>query len=290
MKIALFGKQFGENFLVKFQNIVSFLEKKEVTVSIHHRLAYHIQNEFAMSLERFSTFETVSEDLDMLLSIGGDGTFLEAALLVQDKNIPILGINSGRLGFLAAVAPNEIEKALAHVVAKKYQLEERSLVEIVSPKNLMKNTPFALNELGIFKNNTTSMITVKAYVGKEFLTSYWADGLLIATPTGSTAYSLSAGGPIMAPSCENFVISPVSPHNLTVRPIVIPDNQQVRLKVNCRSSHFLVSLDSRFERVSSGTEIVLQKAGFSIKVVKFGEMCFYKTLRNKLMWGLDKRN
>lgn len=290
MNIALFGKQFEEKFLTKFQYVLSFLDKEKVNVSVHHRLAQHIESGFGLSLKEYATFENVSEDLDMLLSIGGDGTFLEAALLVQDKNIPILGINSGRLGFLAAVAPQEIEEALAYVVQKEYHTEERTLVEIMSPDNLMGKTPFALNELGIFKNDTTSMITVKAYVGNDFLTSYWADGLLMATPTGSTAYSLSAGGPIIAPSCENFVISPVSPHNLTVRPIVVPDNLKVRFKVDCRSSHFLVSLDSRFERVPSGTEIVVQKAGFTIKVVKFGEMCFYKTLRNKLMWGVDKRN
>lgn len=290
MNIALFGKQFGENFLTKFQYILSFLEKENVKVSIHERLAQHITSEFKVSLKEYPVFESISEDFDMLLSIGGDGTFLEAALLVKDKNIPILGINSGRLGFLAAVAPQEIEKALEHVVKRQYRSENRTLVEIVSPKNLMGETPFALNELGIFKNDTTSMITVQAYVGNDFLTSYWADGLLMSTPTGSTAYSLSAGGPIIVPSCENFVISPVSPHNLTVRPIVIPDNEQVRFKVSCRSSHFLVSLDSRFERVDSGTEIMVKKAGFTIKVVKFGEMCFYKTLRNKLMWGIDKRN
>lgn len=290
MNIALFGKQFSEKFLTEFQYILSFLAQEKVHVSIHKRLAHHVENELSLPLENYPTFETISNDLDMLLSIGGDGTFLEAALLVEDKNIPILGINSGRLGFLAAVAPKDIPKALAYVVKKEYQLEERTLVEIISPKVVMGKTPFGLNELGIFKNDTTSMITVKAYVGDDFLTSYWADGLLMATPTGSTAYSLSSGGPIIAPSCKNFVISPVSPHNLTVRPIVIPDNQKVRFKVSCRSSHFLVSLDSRFERVPSGTEIVVQKAEFTTKVVKFGEMCFYKTLRNKLMWGVDKRN
>lgn len=290
MKIALFGKQFSENFLGKFQYILDFLDSKKVNVIIHKNLVQHIENEFKVSLQSYNSFDVVSEDVDILLSIGGDGTFLEAALLVQDKNIPILGINSGRLGFLAAVAPDEIAEALEFVVNRDYQYEERSLVEIVSPAYLMKETPFALNELGIFKNDTTSMITVKAYVGEDYLTTYWADGLLMATPTGSTAYSLSAGGPIISPACESFVLSPVSPHNLTVRPIVIPDNQQVRFKVNCRSSHFLVSLDSRFERVTSGTEIIVQKARFTIKVVKFGEMCFYKTLRNKLMWGLDRRN
>lgn len=290
MKIALFGKQFNEKFLVKFQYILSFLERKQVAVTIHTKLAKHIESEFGLSLSEFTVFEHISDDLDMLLSIGGDGTFLEAASLVRDKNIPILGINSGRLGFLAAVATQEIEKALECVVKKEYKLEERTLLEIVSPQNLMGDAQFALNELGIFKNDTTSMVTVKAFVGDDFVTSYWADGLLLATPTGSTAYSLSAGGPLIVPSCKNFVLSPVSPHNLTVRPIVIPDNQQVRFKVNCRSSHFLVSLDSRCEKVISGTEIIVQKAPFTIKVVKFAEMSFYKTLRNKLMWGLDKRN
>ncbi len=290
MKIALFGKQFGEKFLSKFQYIVNFLEKKGIVISLDERLADYVEKEFRLSLDAYPTYKEFSEDLDMVLSIGGDGTFLEAALWVRDKNIPILGINSGRLGFLAVVAPNEVEKALNFVVEGKYDLEERSLVKIVSPKNLMESAPFALNEVGIFKTDTTSMITVKAYLGEEFITSYWADGLLMATPTGSTAYSLSAGGAIIAPNCKNFVISPVSPHNLTVRPIVIPDDKQIHFKVNCRSAHFLVSLDSRFERVNSGTEIVVEKADFTIKIVRFSEMSFFKTLRNKLMWGVDKRN
>ncbi len=274
MKIALFGKQFKEN----------------CAVYIHKRLLEHVEEGLGILLSNYSVFEDISEDFDMLLSIGGDGTFLEAALLVEDKNIPILGINSGRLGFLATVASDEIENALQAVLRKDFEIEERSLIELVSPKNLLKKSHFALNELGVLKNDTTSMITVKAYVGDEFLTTYWADGVLIATPTGSTAYSLSAGGPIISPTCENFVISPVSPHNLTVRPIVIPDDQQVRFKVSCRSSQFLISLDAHSEKVESGTEIIIQKAGFTIKVVKFGEITFYNTLRNKLMWGLDKRN
>ncbi len=290
MKIALFGKQFGEKFLSKFQYIINFLEDKGIAVSIDQRLADYVEKEFGMSLNVYPTYKEFSEDLDMILSIGGDGTFLEAALWVRDKNIPILGINSGRLGFLAVVAPHEVEKALDLVINEKYDLEERSLVKIVSPENLMGETPFALNEVGIFKTDTSSMITVKAYLGEKFITSYWSDGLLMATPTGSTAYSLSVGGAIIAPDCENFIISPVAPHNLTVRPIVIPDNRQVRFKVDCRSSHFLVSLDSRFERVSSGTEIVVEKAYFTIKIVRFSEMSFFKTLRNKLMWGVDKRN
>ncbi len=290
MKIALFGKQFGEKFLSKFQYIINFLENKGIAISLDERLADYAEKELGVSLEAYPRYKEFSEDLDMVLSIGGDGTFLEAALWVRDKNIPILGINSGRLGFLAVVAPNEVEKALDFVVEGKYELEERSLVKIVSPENLIGAAPFALNEVGIFKTDTTSMITVKAYLGEEFITSYWADGLLMATPTGSTAYSLSAGGAIIAPNCKNFVISPVSPHNLTVRPIVIPDDKQVHFKVNCRSAQFLVSLDSRFERVNSGTEIVVEKADFTIKIVRFSEMSFFKTLRNKLMWGVDKRN
>ncbi len=290
MKIALFGKQFGEKFLSKFQYIINFLEKKGIAISLDERLVDYVDKEFGVSLNDYPTYKEFSEDLDMILSIGGDGTFLEAALWVKDKNIPILGINSGRLGFLAVVAPHEVERALDLVINEKYDLEERSLVKIVSPENLMKETPFALNEVGIFKTDTSSMITVKAYLGEKFITSYWSDGLLMATPTGSTAYSLSVGGAIIAPDCENFIISPVAPHNLTVRPIIIPDNRKVRFKVDCRSSHFLVSLDSRFERVSSGTEIVVEKADFTIKIVRFSEMSFFKTLRNKLMWGVDKRN
>lgn len=290
MKIALYGKEFQEKFLPKFTYILHYLEEKGVLFQIYHSLADFVQEKFGQDIQQYTTFTTLDNDVDMVFSIGGDGTFLSASNLVNNKDIPILGINSGRLGFLAAVAPDEIEKALEMIFRGAYSTEERTLIELVTPIGVFKDKPFALNELGVFKNDTSSMITIKAYIGDKFITTYWSDGLLVATPTGSTAYSLSAGGPIIEPSCANFVISPVSPHNLTVRPIVIPDNLEIRLEVDSRSSHFLISLDSRSELVPSGTEIVLKKADFTVKTINFADISFYKTLRNKLMWGLDIRN
>lgn len=290
MKIALYGKEFHEKFLSKFIYILHYLEENEVSFQVHRLLADFVQKKFEKDMQQYPTFTVLDTDVDMVFSIGGDGTFLSAANLVNNKNIPILGINSGRLGFLAAVAPNEIEKALELIGNESYTIEDRTLIELISPLDVFNDKPFALNELGVFKNDTSSMITIKAYIGDKFITTYWSDGLLIATPTGSTAYSLSAGGPIIEPSCANFVISPVSPHNLTVRPIVIPDNMEIRLEVDSRSSHFLISLDSRSELVPSGTEIVVKKADFTVKTINFADVSFYKTLRNKLMWGLDVRN
>lgn len=294
MKIALFGKQFDEKFLTKFLYILSFFEKKEVDVFIYDKFAHYLKDSFDVSLsEKYTCFgscERLSNYIDMLISIGGDGTFLDASMLVIGSDIPILGINSGRLGFLAAVGSEEIECFLEDIVERRYQIKERTLLELTNPKECLPGGLYALNELGVFKADTTSMVKVKAYIGGDLVTTYWADGLLVATPTGSTAYALSAGGPIVAPDCANLLLVPVSPHNLTMRPIVIPDKQEVILEVDSRSAYFMLSLDARCEKVLSGTKIVVRKADFNIKVVSLNEMNFYKTLRNKLMWGIDKRN
>lgn len=294
MKIALFGKQFDEKFLTKFLYILSFFEKKEVDVFIYDKFAHYLKDSFDVSLSKkythFGSCERLNNYIDMLISIGGDGTFLDASMLVIGSDIPILGINSGRLGFLAAVGSEEIECFLEDIVERRYQIKERTLLELTNPKECLPGGLYALNELGVFKADTTSMVKVKAYIGGDLVTTYWADGLLVATPTGSTAYALSAGGPIVAPDCANLLLVPVSPHNLTMRPIVIPDKQEVILEVDSRSAYFMLSLDARCEKVLSGTKIVVRKADFNIKVVSLNEMNFYKTLRNKLMWGIDKRN
>lgn len=294
MKIALFGKQFEEKFLTKFLYILSFLEKKKVDVLIYDKFADYLKQTFSVSLEQrytfFSSCDRLNNSVAMLLSIGGDGTFLDASMLVKETDIPILGINSGRLGFLSAVGANQIEVFLDDIINGNYTINERAVLRLVSPEDYLQKTPYALNEMGVFKADTTSMVTVKAYVGEELVTTYWADGLLVATPTGSTAYALSAGGPIVHPDCANLLLVPVSPHNLTMRPIVIPDDKDVLLEVTARSSHFLLSLDAKCEKIPSGTQIRIKKADFKIKVVSLKNMNFYKTLRNKLMWGIDKRN
>ncbi len=292
MKIAIFGKQFNKEFIDYFEKIVALFLEKEVDLFVYAPFHKYLRDTFSFREEKLIDFHgnaDLPDDTQLLLSIGGDGTFLDAATIVRDKGIPMVGINSGRLGFLAATAKNDIEMAVAQMLAGEYEISERSLIEVISPSKELKIN-YALNEVAISKNETTSMVTVHTYLDDEFLTTYWADGLLVSTPTGSTAYSLSVGGPIIAPGCQNFVISPISPHNLTMRPIVIPDRVLIKLEVACRSSNFLISLDSRFKKLKSGTEILMKKADFTIKVVNFADSTFLKTLRDKLMWGMDKRN
>ncbi|MDP4206237.1 MAG: NAD kinase, partial [Bacteroidota bacterium] len=221
---------------------------------------------------------------------GGDGTFLEAASLVHDTGLPIVGINSGRLGFLADISQSEIGFALEQILDGKYLIEERSLVEIIEPEGKFGNCNYALNEVTFHKMDSSSMITIHAYLNNVYLNTYWADGLIISTPTGSTAYSLSVGGPIVSPDSSIFILSPIASHNLTVRPFVIPDHNELMFEIEGRGEHFLTSLDSRSSVMTVNTRIRLRKADFKLRVIKLREHDFYSTLRNKLMWGADKRN
>jgi NAD+ kinase len=221
----------------------------------------------------------------MVFSLGGDGTFLRTAAWVGRQNIPILGINTGRLGFLADINTGEIAYALNEITAGNYKIEERSLLQMESSLQSQEEYNCALNEIAVLKRDTSSMITIQAYLNDEFLTGYLGDGLLVATPTGSTAYSLSVNGPILIPQANNFVLSPIAPHSLNVRPLVIPEDYKIRLKVESRSNNFLVSLDGRSRVFSSGDELFIQKADFTIKIVKRFNQSFYETLRNKLLWG-----
>ncbi|WP_372644489.1 NAD kinase, partial [Ancylomarina sp.] len=217
--------------------------------------------------------------------------FLDAVTVVQDSGIPIVGVNSGRLGFMADIAREEIPAAISDIFEGNYSIEERTLLKVQTKDNgLFKDFNYALNEFTVHKKDSASMITIHTYIDGEYLNSYWADGLIIATPTGSTAYSLSVGGPILIPNTQNFVISPISPHNLTVRPIVLPNHQEITLKVEGRSDSYLASLDSRSVSFEALNELKISKADFKIKVLKLKTHSFYSTLRNKLMWGVDKRN
>ncbi|MCF8256767.1 MAG: NAD kinase [Flavobacteriales bacterium] len=227
---------------------------------------------------------------DMLVSIGGDGTILEAARMVRDSGIPILGINNGRLGFLSSTPLEETEQALARVIAGEYVVEQRSLIELRSVDNPFEDRNFALNELTVHKSNRSSMIVIHAYIDGAFLNTYWADGLIISTPTGSTGYSLSAGGPIVAPTSQSIIISPIAPHNLNVRPLVVPDGHCITLEVEGRASDHLVSLDSVSHTLRPGTRLEICKANFSVGLVRFSAEDYFNTLRSKLMWGIDRRN
>jgi NAD+ kinase len=293
IKMAIFGNVINEDFKSYFKTILDLLLNNNAKVliykSLYESLSQDLKKTFK-TLEFFSTPDDLTKDVDVFLSIGGDGTFLESVIFVQNKGIPIAGINSGRLGFLANISKNEIETAISTILTKTYSFEERELIQLDSPKGLFGKCNYALNEITVSKKDSSSMITVHAFLNGQFLNTYWADGLIIATPTGSTGYSLSVGGPIVVPDAKNFIITPLAPHNLTVRPIVVPNNQELTLKIEGRDENCLISLDRRYKTILPGVDIKISKAKFRIKVIKFDDRTFFSTLREKFMWGLDKRN
>ncbi len=241
--------------------------------------------------QTFVSHTELDSSFDMLISIGGDGTILRAATLVRDSGVPILGINAGRLGFLATVQKENIAEFMQFIIDKKYTLSRRTLLDLkCAPNNdAIQDINFAMNEISVSRKDTTSMITIETYLNNEFLNSYWADGLIIATPTGSTGYSMSCGGPILTPEVSSFVITPIAPHNLNARPLVVPDETEIRLKVSGREAHYLVSLDSRITSVKNETILTIKKTSFQINMVEIPEETFLKTLRTKLFWGEDRR-
>jgi NAD+ kinase len=227
---------------------------------------------------------------DIALTLGGDGTILRILHLIRDSGVPIMGINLGRLGFLSGVEKSRIEEAIEGIANKEYRVESRSLIELSSEQALFGDMPFALNDFTLSKRDTSSMITIHTYVNGEFLNSYWADGLIVATPTGSTGYSLSCGGPILFPGCNNFVITPIAPHNLNVRPLVIDDDVEISFEIEGRAAKYLCTLDSRYETISRNHRIYIKRAGFNVNLAYPFGIEFMGTIRDKLMWGLDKRN
>lgn len=291
--VAIFGKELNHKFKSDIEFLLSYLKENGVSIQIHKRYLQKLEEEFQLDLSHvipFSSAHNKNRKPDLLISIGGDGTFLDSTLMLKGADIPIMGINTGRLGFLARVSSEDIKDSIDKWLAGDFKIENRSLLEICTENNLFGKKNFALNEVTIHKNDNASMIVIHTYVNGEFLNSYWADGLIISTPTGSTAYSLSVGGPIVAPGSENFIISPVAPHNLNVRPVVISDNSEITLKIEGRTDKSLVSLDSRVQRINSSIEIKVRKAQFSVSLIQFPTQTFFKTLRHKLNWGLDKRN
>jgi len=292
MKIAIFGKQFNDNFNTIVYSLLSKLSARKIELFIHRNFFEYLINEKKFSFE-FSGFynncENLPGDIDFLISIGGDGTFLEAITYIRDSRIPIVGINSGRLGFLANIAGSEVDESIDDLLSKNFTIDERCILELNSSQILFPDFPFALNECTIQKNGP-SLITIQVFSDGVYLNSYWTDGLIIATPTGSTAYSLSAGGPIVTPQSHAFIITPIAPHNLNVRPLIIPDSSNLTLSVEGRTSSFLVTLDSRSVISELKTEINLSKSSFPVRMIKLPKIDFYTTLRNKLMWGVDKRN
>ncbi len=292
MRIAIYGRTTHDNTSEYIQLLFHKLNEYKVEIVIYEPFYNYIRQKLQLSgnIKTFEAHTDLHGKVDTMLSLGGDGTFLETLAFVRNSGIPVLGINTGRLGFLANVAKSEINDAIEALINKRFTIEKRSLLSVTEPKGVFGEVCYGLNELTVLKKDTSAMITIHAYINGDYLNSYFADGLIIATPTGSTAYSLSCGGPLVMPGSENFVITPIAPHNLNVRPLVISDNNIITLKVEGRSPHFLVTLDSRSEVLKSSTEIIIQKADFYANLIKLENQSFFTTIRNKLLWGLDKRN
>ncbi|MFN7099673.1 MAG: NAD kinase [Flavobacterium sp.] len=294
MKVAIYGQYYQNSTEPIIKDIFDFFNKNNVEMIIESKFMQML-NEKQLVADEYTTFSAhyeLDNSFDMLISIGGDGTILRAATLVRDSGIPILGINAGRLGFLATVQKENIASFMQFVIDKKYTLSKRALLSLhCTPSNAaIDEMNFAMNELTVSRKDTTSMITIDTYLNGEFLNSYWADGLIISTPTGSTGYSLSCGGPILTPDVKSLVITPIAPHNLTARPLVVPDDMEIKLKVSGREENYLVSLDSRVTSIKNESILTLKKTPFEINMVEIPGETFLKTLRNKLLWGQDKRN
>ena len=292
MRIALFGTNFSENFNKYIQHLINKLESEKVDIYIEQFFLNYLKEKmrFKNDVLTFTNHEDLKDKADILFSIGGDGTLLSAVSFIRNSNIPILGINTGRLGFISSVAPDQIEQAVNDVLNNNYKTNKRTLLTLNTSNNLFKNKNFALNEVAVLKKDTSSMIKIEAYVDDEFLNTYWADGLIVSTPTGSTGYSLSCGGPIIAPGTNNIIITPIAQHNLNVRPIVINHNSTIKLKVEDRDQLALVSLDSCSRAFDSSVELTIKKASFKINLIEPQNNSFISTVRQKLMWGSDKRN
>lgn len=287
MRVVIYGQKYKEEHREYLDTLLNKLSSLSYDIFMYQDYA-------SQTNEKYNTFKTHEElkalQPNLMVTLGGDGTILGATILIKEMNLPILGINLGRLGFLASTEKNKIETALDAWQKGNYRIEERSMLSATSNIPIFKENNVALNDFTLLKRDTSSMIKVHSYINGKFLNSYWADGLIVATPTGSTGYSLSCGGPIIFPTSGNFAITPVAPHNLNVRPIVVPDDSEITFNIEGRSEHFLCTLDSRFEPVSEEHEISVKRSNLTTKLVFLPEIEFMKTIRQKLSWGFDKRN
>ncbi|SHJ77855.1 NAD+ kinase [Maribacter aquivivus] len=293
MKVAVYGQTYQDNAIEYLIELLDELSKVSAEVYIEKDFydLYRVKNT-AQTFPTFTIDEGLNASFDMFVSFGGDGTILRATTFVKDLGIPIVGVNTGRLGFLSTFKKEDVRKVVREFKQGAYTVVERSLVQL-NTKELdveFGDLNFALNEITVSRKDTTSMITVETFLNNEYLTSYWADGLIISTPTGSTGYSLSCGGPVIVPTAKSLVLTPIAPHNLNARPLVISDDTVIRLKVSGREENHLVSLDSRIASLENGQEITISKAPFTIKMIEYTSESFLKTLRNKLLWGEDRRN
>lgn len=294
MKVGIYGQFYHKEAGKYVQQLLDILGQKQIEVIIEKNFLSLIKanDEIQANYDHFSTFKELDSSYDLFFSIGGDGTILKTATYIRDLNIPIAGINTGRLGFLATIKKEEIAASIDKILDGQFQVSKRSLLQafIGDNANPLGELNFALNEIAVNRKNTTSMISITTHLDGEKLTNYWADGLIVATPTGSTGYSLSCGGPVIAPETSSIVLTPIAPHNLNARPLVVPDNTIITLKVSGREEQHLISLDSRILTLDNDKTVTLKKAPFTIRLITLEGESFLKTIREKLLWGEDKRN
>lgn len=290
MKIAIHGKEFNRTLAPIVARIFDILIHQNSELFVSSKFSQYLKP--PLKKENFHVYEPgeLLNDIQLFISIGGDGTLLESVTHIGRLEIPILGINTGRLGFLATISKDEADASLQKFFQGSFSLDKRALLKLETNKDIFGKLNFALNDFTVVKKDTSAMITIHTYIDGEFLNSYWADGIIVSTPTGSTGYSLSCGGPLIFPRSGNFVITPVSPHNLTVRPIVVSDASEITFQVEGRSRRFLVSLDSRVASVDSTIKLKVSKSDFKVNLVQLEGTHYFKTLRQKLNWGLDVRN
>lgn len=292
MKIGIYGRDFNNNVLPYIQQVFDCLIQSKAEVYVYDKFYTFISDKLFLP-QQFQTFTAqvdLKSTINVLVSLGGDGTMLDTVTLVKNTGIPIIGINFGRLGFLASINKEGLQRAIDGILNNDFTLDVRSLLEVNSNQKLFGNFNFALNDFTIHKRDTSAMILIHCYQDGEFLNSYWADGLIVATPTGSTAYSMSCGGPIVFPRSGNFVITPISPHNLNVRPVVLSDSSILTFEIEGRSAKYLVSCDSRTEVIDSTIKLQVKRASFNINLIRLNNESYLSTLRNKLLWGIDTRN
>ncbi len=292
MTIAIYARSTKDNDPKYLEQIYSYLKHESIQLIVHESYYNYLKsgNNFNLKLNTYANSEELISKSDCVISLGGDGTMLETLEFVRKSGIPVLGVNTGRLGFLASVNKTDLKKSIKKLVKKKFTIDKRELIEITGCNDCFHGVNYALNEFTIHKKDSSAMISIDTYIDGVFLNSYFADGLIVSTSTGSTAYSLSCGGPIMIPDAENFIITPIAPHNLNVRPIVISNNKQISFKIQGRSDSFNISLDSRNAQIGANVEIKVKKADFSFNMINLEGQHFFKTLRDKMMWGIDKRH
>lgn len=292
MNVAVYGQRVTKQTAVYFMEFLGVLKDFGWKPVLHTDLKEILVKKIGLSedTDEFSSYKDLQSGIDLSFSIGGDGTFMKNVKYVRDSGVPVLGINTGRLGFLANVGRDSIQEAMDLVYRKSYVHQKRSMIKVETEEDIFGEDNFALNEIVLQKKDTSTMITVHAELEGKYLNSYWADGLIVATPSGSTAYSLSCGGPIITPGCQVHILTPIAPHNLNVRPMVVPDHMPIKLSVEGRSRRYLASLDGHSQSIRQGEELIVSKADFMINVIKFEDNNFLDTIRNKMLWGIDKRN